>query len=63
MGLPHLDRLRHLRALLTAQGRLGATGAKLACYSGTGFTDDLRRAAAEDDSIVLVTVDDLYHDR
>jgi len=61
MGLPHLNRLRHLRDLLSAQGRQGAAQAKLACYSGSGFTDDLHRAADQDDSIVLVTLDDIYH--
>jgi AAA+ ATPase superfamily predicted ATPase len=60
MGLPHLDRLRHIRSLLIAQGRPGAAEAKLACYSGKGFTDDLRQVADKDDAVVLVTVDDLY---
>ena len=59
-GLPHLDRLRHIRDLLTTQGRHGAAHARLVCYSGKGFTDDLRRAADQDDSIVLVAIDDLY---
>src|SRR5262249_11348089 len=34
MGLAHLERLRRIRGLLTAQGRLGAATAKLACYAG-----------------------------
>ena len=45
MGMGHLDRLRRIRALLTAQGRHGAVTAKLACYSGTGFTEELTTAA------------------
>ena len=60
MGLPHLDRLRHLRDLLAAQGRHGAAGARLVCYGGGGFTSDLVEAADEDDAVVLVTVDALY---
>jgi hypothetical protein len=60
MGIGHLDRLRRIRALLTAQARYGAERAKLACFSGAGFTDDLRRAAAQDDSIVLIGLEDLY---
>lgn len=60
MGLPHLDRLRHIHDLLTAQGRHGATDARLVCYGGAGFTDDLLRAADQDDNIVLVAIDDLY---
>jgi uncharacterized protein len=60
MGLPHLDRLRHIRALLTAQGRHGATGSRLLCYGGNGFTDDLLQAADQDDTVALITIHDLY---
>jgi len=60
IGLPHLDLLRHIRDLLTGQGRPGAAHASLARYSGNGITDDLRQAAGQDDSIVMITVDDLY---
>ncbi len=56
----HLERLRRIRTLLTAQGRLGAESAKLACYSGAGFSAELRGHAAEDNSIILVGLDDLY---
>ena len=38
MGLAHLERLRHIRRLLTAQGRPGAATARLLCFSGAGFT-------------------------
>ena len=60
MGMAHLDRLRNIRELLTAQDRHGAADARLVCYSGSGFTPDLLRAADEDNTIVLVTIDDLY---
>jgi AAA+ ATPase superfamily predicted ATPase len=60
MGISHLNRLRRIRDLLTAQGRHDAAVARLVCYSGHGFTDDLLQAADRDDAIVLVTVDDLY---
>ncbi|GAB7042093.1 MULTISPECIES: ATP-binding protein [Catenuloplanes] len=60
MGLGHLDRLRRIRTLLTAQGRFGAEHARLACFSGVGFHDDLLEAARRDDSVVLVTAADLY---
>lgn len=60
MGLAHLERLRRIRGLLTAQGRLGAETARLACYSGAGFTGDLRNAAAEDPEILLVGPTELY---
>ena len=60
MGMGHLERLRRIRALLVAQGRLGAGDAKLMCLSGAGFTDELTDAANQDSGIVLVGVDDLY---
>jgi len=34
MSAWHLDRLRHIRGLLAAQGRPGAAGARLLCFSG-----------------------------
>lgn len=60
MGIGHLDRLRRIRALLTAQGRHGADTAKLVCFSGPGFTDELTAAATPDSGIVLVGPDRLY---
>jgi AAA+ ATPase superfamily predicted ATPase len=60
MGLGHLERLRRIRTLLSEQGRPGAAAAKLACFSGAGFTDDLAAAAASDDDIVLVGPARLY---
>lgn len=60
MGIGHLERLRHIRALLVARGT--ATDAtRLQCYSGVGFTDDLRRLAEEHGSTVqLIDVRRLY---
>jgi len=37
-----------------------AETAKLVCYSGAGFSDQLHALAAKDDDIVLVGVDALY---
>ena len=62
MGLGHLSRLRHVRSLLTAQGRPGAAAARLACYSGSGFTDELREVAAASGDVVLVDLAQLYRD-
>jgi AAA+ ATPase superfamily predicted ATPase len=60
MGVGHLERLRRIRALLAAQGRLGAEQARLACFSGAGFTQELTSAARQDSSIVLVGLKNLY---
>lgn len=46
--------------LLAASGWLGAERAKLACFAGAGFSEELRRAAAQDDEIVLVSLADVY---
>lgn len=60
MGMPHVERLRHIRGLLDAQGRLAAGTAKVICYSGAGFTDELRAEAARESDVLLVGTDDLY---
>lgn len=60
MGLRHLERLRRIRILLAGQGRANAAQAQLACYSGAGFTDPLRRIDAESDDVVLVDLQQLY---
>jgi uncharacterized protein len=60
VGLGHLERLRQIRALLAAQGRAGAATAKLVCYSGGGFNDQLKREAAESGDVLLVGLDQLY---
>ena len=60
MGMAHLERLRRIRSLLAVQARRGAETAKLACYSGAGFTDELRKAASEDSEIVLIGLGELY---
>lgn len=60
MGLPHLDRLRHIRGLLTAQHRPGAATARLLCFSGAGFTPELTREASRAGDVRLLTPADLY---
>jgi uncharacterized protein len=60
MGLAHLERLLHIRGLLTAQGRHGAAAARLLCFSGAGFTADLRDEAAQSSELRLLTPADLY---
>ncbi len=60
MSVTHLDRLRHIRGLLEAQGRPGAAGARLLCFSGAGFTDGLSREAGQHADVVLVGPGELY---
>jgi AAA+ ATPase superfamily predicted ATPase len=59
MGLPHLERLLRIRDLLAARDDVVARNARLACYSGAGFTDELRHAAPAAGAL-LVTAADLY---
>ncbi|MEU6195510.1 ATP-binding protein [Streptomyces sp. NPDC047061] len=58
MGLGHLERLRHVSALLAGRG-VDVSAVQIACYSGAGFTDDLR-AAGDRGEVVLVDLARLY---
>jgi AAA+ ATPase superfamily predicted ATPase len=58
MGLGHLERLRRIRDLLTARG---LPGARLLCFSGAGFTDELRSLADRDAGLQLIDLPRLYH--
>ncbi|GAA0404455.1 ATPase AAA [Acrocarpospora corrugata] len=60
-GLPDLERLRHIRALLTEQGH-DAGNATLALYSLHGFQADLLRAANGSADVLLIGLDALYGD-
>jgi hypothetical protein len=60
MSIVHLERLRHIRGLLTAQGRPGAATARLLCFSGAGFTAEIRDEAARSGEVCLLTPADLY---
>ncbi|WP_203817395.1 hypothetical protein [Paractinoplanes ferrugineus] len=48
------------RRRFAARKRHGASGARLVCFGGAGFTAGLVAAADQDDSVVLVGLDDLY---
>jgi uncharacterized protein len=62
MGLPHLERLRHIRGLLTAQGRAGAATARLLCFAGAGFSDAIVSEAARSGDVILLSPADLFCD-
>jgi len=59
MGMEHLGRLQRIRQLLITQDRDGAEQARLLCFSGTGFTDELR-AAERDNTAVCIGLNRLY---
>jgi uncharacterized protein len=59
-GLAQLQRLEHVRDLLTASGH-DATEARLGLFSTTGFTDELTEHARHTgDKILLVGLDQIY---
>ena len=59
MGLGHLDRLRRIRELLSANGKHDAARTRLVCFSGAGFTAELREMAERGEAD-LIGLDDLY---
>jgi uncharacterized protein len=60
MGLAHIERLRHIRELITQAGRYDTTGTRLLCLSGAGFNDKAYAAAQADPDIRLVNLEALY---
>ncbi len=59
MGVGHLERLRHIRTLLTTRGT-AIEATRLHCFSGTGFTDELHHLAKDDPTVQLIDLPRLY---
>jgi uncharacterized protein len=59
MGHRHLQRLARARDLLARAG-YETRDTVLACYSGSGFNDDLAASAADDPKVSLVGLDRIY---
>lgn len=62
MSHHHVNRLAKARELLTQKG-YDTKETILTCYSGSGFTTELRTTAAQDDHILLIDLKDLYEAR
>ncbi len=60
MGMGHLERLRHIRAFLHERSSVRTHDTRLLCFSGAGFTDELRRLAEHDAALQLVDLPRLY---
>ncbi|WP_440105343.1 hypothetical protein [Streptosporangium sp. H16] len=60
VGTGHLRRLAHVRTLLRVRDGVRADRCRLLLFSGGGFADDLRSAAATDLGVQLVDLDRLY---
>ncbi|MBH0776993.1 hypothetical protein [Nocardia bovistercoris] len=59
MGIGHLDRLTRAREVLAASGS-DMSDCRLACFSGAGFSDALRRRADQDSDVLLIGLPELY---
>ncbi|WP_322749391.1 MULTISPECIES: ATP-binding protein [unclassified Frankia] len=59
MGISHLQRLDHIRSLLSTHTANGDSP-RLLCFSGAGFTPELHEAAAHDHTIQLIDLQRLY---
>ncbi|MCZ9349910.1 hypothetical protein NGM36_08905 [Streptomyces mutabilis] len=60
MGIAHIDRLRHIRDVITRTARYDTSRTKLLCFSGTGFNDKARQAADTSPDVQLVDLPELY---
>ncbi|MFG2563567.1 ATP-binding protein [Streptomyces sp. NPDC048496] len=60
MGIAHLERLRHIRDLVTQAGRYDTAHTRLLCFSGAGFNDKLRAAAEASPDVQLIDLAQLY---
>jgi AAA+ ATPase superfamily predicted ATPase len=60
MTLSHLHRLERIRTLLGARRDIRAEQTRLLCFSGAGFSEDLKRIAATDPTVQLVDLERLY---
>jgi AAA+ ATPase superfamily predicted ATPase len=60
VGISHLSRLAHIRDLLRARDARKLSQCRLICFSGNGFTDELRDRAADNEDVELVDLPRLY---
>ncbi|MGH3544347.1 MAG: ATP-binding protein, partial [Mycobacteriales bacterium] len=60
MGIEHLERLRRIQSLIAQADRYDTTQTRLVCFSGAGFTNELRTAARSSDMVQLVDLAQLY---
>lgn len=58
--IAHIDRLRHIRSLITRAGRYDTSGTRLILFSGAGFNGNAVSAAASASDIALIGLTDLY---
>ncbi|WP_067486682.1 hypothetical protein [Actinomadura hibisca] len=60
MGTAHIDRLQHIRDLITQASRYDTSHTKLICFSGAGFSDKAHQAAISSPDLHLIDLPTLY---
>ncbi|MFV2198223.1 hypothetical protein [Nocardiopsis sp. LOL_012] len=60
MGSAHIDRLRHIRDLITRTGRYDTERTHLFCFSDGGFNDKARTEADTSHDVRLIDLPTLY---
>jgi hypothetical protein len=60
MGAAHVERLHHIRDLITRNSRYDTTDTQLICFSGAGFNDRARAAADASSDLQLIELTTLY---
>ncbi|NEB10954.1 ATP-binding protein [Streptomyces coelicoflavus] len=60
MGIAHIDRLRHIRDVITRTSRYDTSHTRLLCFSGAGFNAKARHAAATSPDVHLIDLQTLY---
>ncbi|XKK58571.1 hypothetical protein HFP71_20255 [Streptomyces sp. ARC32] len=60
MGIAHIDRLRHIRDVITRTSRYDTSRTRLLCFSGAGFNTKAHHAAATSPDVHLIDLQTLY---
>lgn len=60
MGAAHVQRLSHIRELISRSGRYDTTRTRLLCFSGAGFNDRAHAAADTSSAVRLIDPSGLY---
>nr|WP_203689596.1 ATP-binding protein [Streptomyces sp. SID12488] len=60
MGIAHIDRLRHIRDLITLAGRYDTSGTRLICFTGSDFNNKAQTSSTANPDVRLIDLAALY---
>lgn len=60
MGVAHIDRLRHIRDLITRANRYDTSGTRLICFSGADFNNKAQASSEANPDVQLIDLAALY---